>query len=585
MNKKSKTSIIIQEIKIMMGASKSLTSKVVFTNALDGIFMLLNIYFLNNFYESVINRNDFSTFAFNFIALGITILVLNLLNGITNYLMDKQKMAVMKVAKKSLFDKIDRLSVLKLQEPEILNTINSAKNGMEDTVTFLIGTEILVSFYLVYLTCILLYLIKIHPLLCLVMVCTYIPSLISYKTRNKIKIASDSQASRYRRQMEAYESYVAKRDFFKESRFWKANDFFVNKYINANDKYITTRKKEVDKLNFMNLIINISHVLGFACILLVIYYLIKKGEINVAQIATLFTLIITLYGRLNELMNFHIANMSESVKGIYFMNKIRNLHEERPSERLQGEGLSIKLEKVNFSYPKCDDTVLNDINLHIKNGELIALVGENGAGKSTLAKIISGLYENTDGSVLYNDIDRRVLDIESVYRRESVVFQDFCKYDLSIKDNIVISDYKINDMTKVLDVSRSTDIHDKIVDEKDELDTLLSKKFGGTDWSGGLWQRLAIARAMYRNHDMIIFDEPTASIDPVEEYQIIKKLIEICRGKTAIFVTHRIGAAKLADRIITMKDGKIVEIGNHEELMENKAEYASLYNAQKQWYV
>lgn len=225
---------------------------------------------------------------------------------------------------------------------------------------------------------------------------------------------------------------------------------------------------------------------------------------------------------------------------------------------------------------------MDGINLTIREGETLAIVGENGSGKSTLTRLLMGLYLPTAGTIEIDGIDMKTISPKTLYRDVSAVFQRYQCYKMTVRDNTQISDEESRKAAE--GVLRQVDF--PIASEKftEGMETMLGKDFGGIDLSGGQWQRLAIARGLYRVHDLIVLDEPTAAIDPIEEAKIYRKFAEISKDKTAVIVTHRLGSVHMADRIIVMDEGKIVDMGVHEELMEKKGLYYEMYQAQAKWY-
>ncbi|MDR0404877.1 MAG: ATP-binding cassette domain-containing protein [Oscillospiraceae bacterium] len=247
---------------------------------------------------------------------------------------------------------------------------------------------------------------------------------------------------------------------------------------------------------------------------------------------------------------------------------------------------NIVIENANFRYPNANKDALKNINLTIKPGETIAIVGENGAGKTTLVKLLTGLYKPTNGSVKIGKTDVNTTSYRSLFEKVSGVFQKYQRYALTLKENVQISDLKNEcNENKVEETLEQNSINVKNKDIfPNGLDTMLSREFDGIDLSGGQWQRIAIARGLYRDSDIIVLDEPTAAIDPIEESAIYKKFMKISEDKTAIIVTHRMGSAKIAERIIVMKDGEITEMGDHDKLLNDDGVYAEMYNAQSGWY-
>ena len=246
---------------------------------------------------------------------------------------------------------------------------------------------------------------------------------------------------------------------------------------------------------------------------------------------------------------------------------------------------NIRLSKVSFSYPEARTEALSNISLEIKKGETLAVVGENGSGKTTLVRLLTGLYMPDKGCVEVDGQDLAKLKRRNIYEKTAVVFQKFQKYSLSLKDNIVISRSEKEPTASLLDeVCEKSSVELNAWGLKDGYETLLGKEFGGTDLSGGQWQRVAIARGYYREHELIILDEPTSAIDPYEETMMFRKFADISRGKTAVIVTHRLGSVKIADRIVVLKKGRIAEQGTFRELMDRDGEFRRMYTIQKQWY-
>jgi len=246
-------------------------------------------------------------------------------------------------------------------------------------------------------------------------------------------------------------------------------------------------------------------------------------------------------------------------------------------------GKSIVLKDVSFSYPNANGNAIDHVSIKIAEGETIAIVGENGAGKSTLVRLLTGLYLPDSGEVIMDGIDIKSVAPLAVYQNLSGVFQKFQRYKMTLEENVTIAKglEAEGDVPGALKKA-SLDINDRSF--PDGIHTMLGKDFGGVDISGGQWQRLAIARGFYRSHNLIILDEPTAAIDPIEETRIYQKFAEISKGKTAVIVTHRLGSARIADRIVVMEQGKIVDVGSHDKLMEKPGKYREMYNAQRKWY-
>ena len=255
---------------------------------------------------------------------------------------------------------------------------------------------------------------------------------------------------------------------------------------------------------------------------------------------------------------------------------------------------SIEFKDVSFRYPNTEKYILKNFNLKLQKNRHYAFVGINGAGKTTITKLLTGMYDNYDGQIIINDKDIREYSLKELKAIFTVVYQDFAKYQVSADDNILLGDIK--ELNKKLagegyDTGRRGVILKEIDLEKvmaklpQGINTYLGKiKKSGVDLSGGEWQRLAVARALYSPAHVRILDEPTAALDPVAESNVYKMFGRISKGRTTIFITHRLGAARLADEIIVIDGGSVAERGSHEELLSRGGIYSGMFESQKSWY-
>jgi len=249
----------------------------------------------------------------------------------------------------------------------------------------------------------------------------------------------------------------------------------------------------------------------------------------------------------------------------------------------------IELRQVGFAYPGGHKPILQGIDLHIRPGEMIALVGENGAGKTTLAKLLCRLYDPTAGNISWHGCDLRSLDLQNLRSRIAVVMQDYARFPATLRENVgwghLPSLQRDNDIQTVL---QEAGIASLVPDLEHGLETPLGKQLEeGVDLSGGQWQRVAIARALLRlsNAELLLFDEPTAALDPKNEHEIYDIFRTIARGRMTVVVSHRLALAKLADRIIVLEHGRIVEDGDHNQLMAQKDRYYTMFSRQASSYL
>lgn len=239
----------------------------------------------------------------------------------------------------------------------------------------------------------------------------------------------------------------------------------------------------------------------------------------------------------------------------------------------------IEFEEVSFSYPGSKKVILDHISLNVKPGETVALVGENGAGKTTLIKLLARLYEPTSGGILFDGVDLRKLKVEELQRQISFVFQDANRYEASVAENIAYGNWgRIESRREIEEIGRLANVHEMIQEMPEGYDTILGRRFGRYDLSGGQWQKIALARAIARRDSrLLILDEPTASLDARAEYEIFCHFQKLAAGRTTILISHRFSTVSMADRILVMDQGRIVESGTHQELLDKRGQYASLY--------
>ncbi len=251
-------------------------------------------------------------------------------------------------------------------------------------------------------------------------------------------------------------------------------------------------------------------------------------------------------------------------------------------------GHTIELRNVSFAYPGTTRLVLKNISLTINAGDSVVLVGLNGAGKTTLIKLITRLYDPTEGEILLDGINIKNYDTAELYKLYGIIFQDFGKYAVNVTENIAFGDIdKEIERENIVYAARQSSADQFIESLPQGYDTPLMRYFetNGIELSIGQWQKLSIARAFYSDSDILILDEPTASLDPMAEQEIFNQFDMLRKGKTTIFVSHRLSSATAANKIIVLKDGEIAEIGDHQELMARRGEYYTLFSTQAKRYI
>ena len=247
---------------------------------------------------------------------------------------------------------------------------------------------------------------------------------------------------------------------------------------------------------------------------------------------------------------------------------------------------SIAFENVSFTYPGCADQVLRDLSFTMGQNECVALVGRNGAGKTTIGKLLLRLYDPTSGRILLNGVDLREYDLNGLRRQMGVIFQDFVRYELTAAENIGMGQIDLlHDATWLSSAAERAGASELLCRLPDGLDTQLGREFGGRELSDGEWQKLALSRAYLRDAQLLVLDEPTASLDVQTEYEIYTRFHELTRDRITLLISHRFSTVRMADRILYLADGRIQEGGSHAELIDRNGEYAWLYRLQASQYL
>src|SRR5450755_2758986 len=258
---------------------------------------------------------------------------------------------------------------------------------------------------------------------------------------------------------------------------------------------------------------------------------------------------------------------------------IRSKPDALPSPRPIVRGFEFR--NVSFRYPGSSRLVLNGLNFHLHPGERVALIGENGEGKTTIVKLITRLYDPTEGQVLLDGVDLKEYRLEDLYREIGVIFQDFMRYEMTARENIAVGRIEEIDDLALLENAARKSLADAVIAKVGGYDQMLGRRFEtGVDLSGGEWQKVALARAYLRDAQLLVLDEPTAALDARSEFEVFQRFAELTAGKMALFISHRFSTVRMADRIVVLEKGKITEEGSHVQLLARAGRYSEMFELQ-----
>ena len=393
----------------------------------------------------------------------------------------------------------------------------------------------------------------------------------------------------------------------KESKITYASDLLISKWKKSRTQRTSIEQKKAIKLFILQMLFIPADLLGSFGGYLISILLLFYGKIDYAACTAAIAAYASILSALSFLVSM-IGYEGQYRKMIQPFFDYLEKEERSTCNNPVSFQKEIQLDHVSFHYPQQEknektgknerngNNVLNNINLTIKKGEVIAIVGENGAGKTTLTNIILGLFLPSSGTVYYDETDISSISELKLHKKQSVVPQVFARYKMTVRDNIAISAFDSSNHFHDSDCFDYSDCSDHVNHADNEkikqasftflndshlsLDTMLGKEFGGRDLSGGQWQQLSCARGFYKNSEFLVLDEATSAIDPLKEKAMYDSFRRELNGKTGIIITHRLGAVSLADKIVVLDHGRLVQEGTHDELLKEDGLYSQLWKIQ-----
>lgn len=389
-----------------------------------------------------------------------------------------------------------------------------------------------------------------------------------------------------------YETMITDPGTAKEIRIFESENYIIKKWKEAFSTVKEFQKKRCYEIELRNFISGIGFYIFLIIMIAVNLFLLADRKMQVSAFLMLLTLCINIYiaisGLAREIMSFDYGLFALERQRRFILNTPTNSQKNnKAGERINPNNkIAFSVENVSFSYQE-NEVVLKNINFQINKGEVVALVGRNGSGKSTLVKLLLGLYQPLTGSIQLYGIPYDQYSPEEIRKKIGVFFQDFWLFHASVEENVAYGDIEnISDEQRIMDAIKKGGAESVIEKLKSGLHTILGKQIykEGVELSGGEKQRIGVARAHMSNKEIMIFDEPASALDPMAEAEQFINIKEKLHGRTAILVSHRIGFCRLADKIIVLDNGEIIEMGSHEELMSKNGAYADFYKEQAEWY-
>ncbi|TDE00365.1 ABC transporter ATP-binding protein [Flavobacterium sandaracinum] len=433
-------------------------------------------------------------------------------------------------------------------------------------------------------------LIYFEPYLIILLVLSIFPSFINEVRFSQQQYSLARSWTSERRELDYLRFIGANDKTAKEIKLFGLTSFLVERFETLATRYFKLNKSLVVKRSSYGFLFNVLGSISYYAAYVFIIYRVLSGGISLGELTFLSGSFNRLMSSLRDFFS-KFTRISESALYLkdYFdfidiSTEYKSKNEVPMPEKIK---IGFEFKNVYFAYPESDNQILNDVSFTIKAGEKIAFVGQNGAGKTTLTKLLLRFYEPTSGEILLDGININQYNKANYQEYFGVLFQDFFRYEFSVKENIAIGKIdEINNNERILKAAELSLADEVVAELKYGYEQQLGKRFAkGQELSGGQWQKIALARAYMKNAEVMILDEPTSALDAKAESEVFERFIGLIKDKTSVIISHRFSTVRQADRIVVLQEGKILESGTHQELMENNQLYAQLFTLQAEGYL
>lgn len=524
-------------------------------------------------------------------ALALSTYAVNLLGSVLNFLVQNQTEITVRKIKNNLGEIVMNMPYSDAEQPQVRDFIMRAQDGTNFLQVIEQLSGIITSFMTIAgLAAII---ITIQPIIFVFIALVVFFKLFADKKNRKLwekwrpKYAPVTRKSGY------YYRIIKTIDFGKEIRINNLQDWIYNKSLKIIEVYLKMAKKHNIEIQRNNILSSIANILQESAVYLILAYKVVFQGMSIGDFSMYTTSVSTFSNSVLSIVGA-ISNFMQT--GLFVRDFRYCIEIADKSKRPDGNKLSdidtdnivLQFNNVSFKYPNTDRYILKNISLTLKNNESLSIVGVNGAGKTTLIKLLCRFYEPTEGEILLNGVNIQSFSYDEYINLIGAVFQDFKLFNFSVRENISFDEKdEKSDDAKIINCLQKSGLGEKINKLSGGIDTNISKEFdsNGVEFSGGEGQKLAMARTLYKNAPVIILDEPTSALDPIAEAEIYSKFHDITKDKTTIYISHRLSSCRFCDKIAVLDNGKIVQYGNHKELMETDGLYSTMWNMQAQYYV
>lgn len=544
--------------------------------------VILQIVSIQNFIGFIQhNVHDVHGTIFNLSIIGLVLIFRRIYNAFFNYNINKHIVWAQDIIMQNFINHTSTVPLNEYYHTDFETKKNRATQGAKSASLFLIIGLMIISFNIPYFIFIGLYYSYMSPSLLITLILIIMPCFYAIHKNTRYYKDLEDQVSNNRKRSEYYYRCIGDINYIKETKTLNAGSYFLKKINNETTEYYNTTHIHSKLVLRNSLLGEVAKFIGYICIFLVLILLIKNSIISIGLFIAIISSLNDMYSVFNDMVDRDFKSLSSFYSEVVnYIDFINTNYTNAPIE--YDTSNSISLENVTYSYPNSSHPAISNFSFEFEKGKTYAVVGENGAGKTTLSRLLLGLLPTHEGSISYPK------HIENANNQHlfSALFQGYNKYPLTVQENILLSD-----CTKKTDISTintilskcGLDITDKL-QFPNSINTTLSREFSGIELSGGQWQRVALARCIYRNGNILLLDEPSSAIDPINESAIYKTFKNMSLGKTAIIISHRLGITSIVDYILVLDKGKLIEFGTHDELIAQNGKYKQMYLAQSSGY-
>lgn len=434
-------------------------------------------------------------------------------------------------------------------------------------------------------------LVAFEPWLILILFIAVLPSFISEAYFSRSSYSLVRSWTPQRRELDYLRYIGASVETAKEIKVFGLDPFISGKFSSIANEYYAANKKLAIRRTIWGTLLQTGSVLAYYGAYILIIIRTVAGALSVGDL----TFLSGSFNRLQTQLQNLLSTFTRITESALYLQDYFDFLAIEPQIRDTPDAIEppatiekgIRFENVGFQYPGTDIWAVRNINLFLQAGEKLALVGENGAGKTTLVKLLARMYDPSEGTISLDGTNIRRFKIDAYRNMIGVIFQDFVRFSMTASDNVAVGQIEKSGVQEQITAASEKSLADPVIRKlPGGYQQMLGKRFAeGIDLSGGEWQKVALARAYMRDAQIVILDEPTAALDARAEYEVFKRFSELTSGKTAVIISHRFSTVRMADRILVLKNGQMIEIGTHEELLAKNGLYAELFHLQAQGYV